>query len=112
MRIISKKRIYSKHLEKGRIYKHYDSNGGHPALIYYKNDKKNIYRALKFTHKDGASRTMLKHNIEPNDEGSTYVHNYPIEDKRNSFSSSKWNKNLSVHKEDKPLINFIKRKNK
>jgi hypothetical protein len=36
---ISKKKIYSKHLEKGRFYRHYDSNGGHPALIYYKNDK-------------------------------------------------------------------------
>ena len=38
---ISKKKIYSKHLEKGRFYLHNDINCGHPSLIYEKNDKKN-----------------------------------------------------------------------
>ena len=39
-------------LRKGTFHLHNDKNGGHPALIVEKNDKKNIYKAVKFTHKD------------------------------------------------------------
>ena len=38
---MSKKKIYNKHLEKGRFYHRSDSKGGHPALIYKKSDRKN-----------------------------------------------------------------------
>ena len=37
---MSKKKIYNKHLEKGRFYIHSDGHGGHPALLYKKRDKK------------------------------------------------------------------------
>ena len=37
---MSKKKIYSKHLEKGRFYTHSDRQGGHPALLYKKRDQK------------------------------------------------------------------------
>lgn len=40
---MSKKKIYNKHLEKGRFYIHSDGHGGHPALLYKKSDKKNIF---------------------------------------------------------------------
>lgn len=43
--------MYSKHLRKGTFHLHNDKNGGHPALILEKNDKKNIYKLAKFTHK-------------------------------------------------------------
>ena len=46
---MSKKKIYNKHLEKGRFYLHSDGHGGHPALLYKKRDKKNKYYVL-FLH--------------------------------------------------------------
>ena len=41
---MSKKKIYNKHLEKGRFYHRSDAKGGHPAYLYEKSDKKNIYK--------------------------------------------------------------------
>ena len=38
-----KKKIYNKHLEKGRFY----SVNKHPGLIVFKSDKKNIYLPFK-----------------------------------------------------------------
>ena len=46
---MSKKKIYSKHLEKGRFYIHSDGHGGHPAILYKKRDNK-IYILLLFSH--------------------------------------------------------------
>ena len=40
---MSKKKIYNKHLEKGRFYTHSDRHGGHPALLYKKKDCKNMF---------------------------------------------------------------------
>ena len=37
---MSKKKIYNKHLEKGRFYLHSDGHGGHPALLYKKEIKR------------------------------------------------------------------------
>ena len=107
---ISKKKVYSKHLEKGRFYRHYDSNGGHPALIYYKNDKKNVYKSIKFTSETGSSRTKLKNNIDMNSLDDCYVHNNPVLGTRHDYSRKKWNKEFKIRKKDKILINKIKRK--
>ena len=101
----------SKKLIRGKFYIHNDENGGHPALIFEKNFKKNKYKAVKFTTKNGKRRTRLKHNINGNDDEPSYVHNYPVESKRYMFSSKEL-KGLKVHKDDKPLINKIKRKRK
>ena len=38
---MSKKIVCGKHLQVGRFYIHSDAHGGHPALLYKKNDKKN-----------------------------------------------------------------------
>jgi len=86
---ISKKKIYSKYLEKGRFYRHFDSNGGHPALIYYKNDKKNVYKSIKFTSEPGSSRTILKNNIDMNSLNDCYVHNNPVLGTRRDYSGKK-----------------------
>lgn len=56
---MSKKKIYSKHLEKGRFYIHSDGHGGHPALLYKKRDKKNIYFIVVFTSSNGPKRKKL-----------------------------------------------------
>ena len=56
---MSKKKIYNKHLEKGKFY----IVNKHPGLIVLKNDKKNIYIAVI----TGTSqhRHQTKQNILP-----------------------------------------------
>ena len=94
---------------KGKFYRHIDGSGGHPSLIYDKNDNKDVYKAVLFTHAKKSGRTKLKHNIKENDKGDTYVHNTPIIEKRKNFLPKEM-KNLKIHRDDKPLINKIKRK--
>lgn len=98
-----------KYLRKGTFHLHNDKNGGHPALIYSANHKKNRYEAIQFTHKNASDRTKLKHNIDPLDKRNTYVVNEPIVDKRYNFGSKEFNR-YRIHKDDKPIINKIKRK--
>lgn len=106
---ITKKKIYSKHLEKGKFYKHSDVNGGHPALIYKKDDSKDSYYAVCFTTSKGKKRVKLKHDINPNTNKDVYVLNNPIKSRRQNFSNWPF-KGYRVHKDDKNTINKIKRK--
>ena len=46
---MSKKKIYDKHLEKGKFYLHSDGHGGHPALLYKKWIEK-TFITLLFLH--------------------------------------------------------------
>ena len=61
---MSKKTIYNKHLVKGRFYHRSDSEGGHPALIVKKNDKKNLYGAIIFTSSFAKRTIPLKESID------------------------------------------------
>lgn len=100
----------AKNLQRGKFYLHNDVNGGHPVLIYKKNVKKNKYKGVQFTSKNGKNRTRLKHNINGNDKTSSYVLNQPIEDKRKGFGSKEL-KGLKIYcDEDKFLIIKIKRR--
>ncbi len=106
---MSNKKIYNKHLEKGRFYVHSDARGGHPALLYKKRDKKNLYFIIVFISSDGPKRKKLKHSIEPIKIKVSFVHNAPKVSKRRELSSTPMI-GLKIDKEDKPLIEFIKRK--
>ena len=106
---MSKKATYNKHLEKGRFYIHSDENGGHPALLYKKNDKKNKYYVVVFTSSEGPKRRALKHSIEPIKVKTSYVHNTPRIVKRKDLKSKPM-KGLKIHEEDKDLIKSIKKK--
>ena len=106
---MSKKKIYNKHLEKGRFYIHSDSHGGHPALLYKKRDKKNTYFIIIFTSSPGRKRTRLKHSIEPKKVKKSFVHNLPTIARRRDLSKKEMT-GLKINKEDKPLIETIKRK--
>lgn len=106
---MSKKRIISKHLLKGRFYLHSDGNGGHPALIYKKNDNRNIYFIIVFTSSNGPKRKKLKHSIEPEKIKQSYVHNMPKIAKRREISKKEL-KGIKIHKDDKPLVKSIERK--
>ena len=106
---MSKKVIYKKHLEKGRFYIHSDGHGGHPALLYKKIDKKNIYFVIIFTSSPGPKRIRLKHSIEPIKVSISFVHNKPTVGKRRDLGSKPLT-GIKISKEDKPLIESIKRK--
>ncbi len=106
---MAKKKIYKKHLEKGRFYLHSDCNGGHPALLYKKRDNKNLYFVVVFTSSPGPKRKALKHSLKPDKVKVSFVHNSPKISKRKELSR-KQIKGLKVNKEDKPLIESIKRK--
>ena len=101
---MSKKKIYSKHLEKGRFY----SVNGHPGFIYWKNDKKNRYRAIVTGTSNGRHKTKLKYPTEPHIKAS-YVNNRPVEGGRRNFGK-KILYGMKFHKDDKPLLNEIKSK--
>lgn len=106
---MSKKKIYNKHLEKGPFYIHSDGHGGHPALLYKKRDKKNVYFIVLFTSSPGPKRIKLKHSIEPIKVKVSFVHNTPSKSKRRDLESRQL-VGIKVNKEDKPLIESIKRK--
>ena len=106
---MSKKKIYNKHLEKGRFYIHSDNNGGHPALLYKKKDKKNKYYLVVFTSSPGPKRFKLKHSIEPIKVRVSYVHNTSKISKRKELSSFPLI-GLKINDEDKITIEIIKRK--
>ena len=106
---MSKKRIYGKHLEKGRFYHRSDNNGGHPALLYFKRDKKNIYRVLVFTSKKSLGAILLAKSIDvlyPNKK--FYVHRNPYIGKRRDFGRKPLTR-LRIQKEDKQLIKSLKK---
>ena len=106
---MSKKKIYNKHLEKGKFYTHSDLQGGHPALIYKKRDKKNMYYILIFTSSPGKKRIKLKHSLDPSRKKRSYVHDFPAISKRRELSRKPLTR-LKLHKDDKPTITLIERK--
>ena len=105
---MAKKKIYSKHLEKGRFYTHSDRQGGHPALLFEKCDKKNIYFIVLFTSSPGPKRTKLKHSLDPSKKNS-FVHNYPSVSKRRNLGRKPLTR-LKLNKEDKPVVKIIEKK--
>ena len=106
---MSKKKIYNKHLEKGRFYVHSDRKGGHPAFLYKKRDNKNLYFIIIFASSPGRKRTKLKHSIQPERIKKSYVHNLPTITKRRNLGS-KILDGIRIDKEDKPLIKTIEKK--
>ena len=109
---MSKKKIYSKHLEKGRFYHRGDNKGGHPAFIYEKNDKKNKYKTLVFTsaHAEGTKRLNCGIDIA-NPKKLFYVHLKIYIGRRRDFGRKVLTR-LKIQKEDKLLLKVIIRKNK
>lgn len=105
---MSKKKIYNKHLEKWRFYIHSDGHGGHPALLYKKRDNKNAYFIIVFTSSNEPKRKRSKHSIEPIKVKVSFVHNTPKISKRRELSFFPMI-GLRIDKEDKPLIESIKK---
>ena len=106
---MSKKKLYKKHLQKGRFYVRGDNNGGHPAFLYKKRDSKNLYFLVVFTSSPGKKRIRLKHSLDPTRTKKSFVHDTPTISKRKDIGRKPLTR-LKIHKEDKPLIKTIENK--
>lgn len=107
--ITLKKTAPKKKLLRGKFYLHGDKNGGHPALVFSTNARKNRYKAVKFTHHKRKDTVPLKHNINPSEKNKiTYVKKRPIVSKRRDFYPKEI-KGLRIHKDDKSLIRKIQK---
>ena len=101
---------FDKPLIKGKFYRVKDSNGGHPSKLFKKSTKKNKYWIVRFTSSPGRHRTRLKHQIDPERTGDSYVINKPMIEKYENFSSPNPLLNLRVHKDDLKLVRSIQKK--
>jgi len=102
---MSKKR--KNQLIKGKFYTSYP-NGGHPALIYNKNKKKNMYDAIVFGTTKGHHAILMCVPIA-NNISQSVVHTRPIRGVRVDFGDKELI-GLLIDKRDKPVIKTIKRK--
>ena len=102
---MSKKR--KNKLLRGKFYSSYPT-GGHPALIYRKNKRKNKYDAIVFGTTIGKHKTRLKKPIS-NTVKQSVVQNRPIRGVRKDFSDKELT-NLKLDKQDKPLIKIIEKR--
>ena len=102
---MSKKRKIQ--LKRGKFYASYP-NGGHPALIYKKNKRKNRYDAVVFGTTPGHHRKELNVPIS-NNVNRSVVQTRPIRGVRSDFGNKEL-VGLKVDKSDKSSIEVIKRK--
>ena len=100
---MSKKKVYNKHLEKGKFY----SVNKHPGLIVCKNDKKNTYIAVVTGTSLGRHKTRLSIPTEPNLKQS-FVNNRPVLGKKH-FGSHEL-VGMKIDSADRKTIEIIKRR--
>lgn len=103
-----------KKILKGKFYRHNDSKGGHPALVYKKSDKKNKYYIVCFTKSKNKTTKQLTYNINPEIPGKVdgvtnrccVVKNPKIVRRKVIFDDSSFKK-YRVHPVDKPYVKLI-----
>ena len=100
-----KKKIF---LLKGKFYSVYTTGGSHPSLLYKKNRRKNKYYVIVFDSPQGRHRTKLKHPTSNNVKES-YVQNRPLLGTKKDFGNHEL-LGIKIHKEDKVIIEIIKRR--
>ena len=100
---MSKKKIVNKRLLKGKFYVVHDgSASGHPGMIYWKQDKKNLYLVIV----TGTSYTKdLIKLIHPTDKNvkQSFIKKKPFLGKRKDFGSKEM-KGMKFHKIDKKRV--------
>lgn len=98
-----KKTIFNKKLKKGRFYLvHEGSKTGHPGMIYWKNDNKNLYLALTTGTSYNKMLIRLYYPTAKNIKIS-YVNKKLFLGKRKDFGGIE-KVNLKFNKKDKKMI--------
>ncbi len=94
-------------IQKGRFYHiHEGSPTGHPGMIYWKNDKKNLYLALTVDSSYGSHRTKIL--PISNTIKHSYVQNRPVLAKRKDIGGQRFD--LKFSKKNKKLLKRISEK--
>ena len=86
---------------------------GHTSYAY--GQKNDIVSSLGFTHnkKDVANKTIMQHNINPNDSRDCYVKTQVEKQKYNTYRNKPEYSNYRIHKDDRKTISkIIQRNNK
>ena len=105
---MERKKTNIKKVKKGKFYHfHEGSPTGHPGLIYWKNDKKNLYLAVTTDSTPGAHRTKLTHPTSK-DVSESYINNHPLLAKRKNIGGERIN--MKFDTEDKPLVKTVSRR--
>ena len=106
---MAKKKYCPKHLIKGRFYHfHEGSPKGHPGMVFWKCDKRNLYLALTTDSSNGEHRTKLT-TPTSNDISKSFVYNRPLLAKRKDIGGHY--PNMKFSKKDKVLLKNISRRN-
>ena len=103
-----KKKVH-KRIRKGVFYHiHEGSPTGHPGMVFWKNDNKNLYLALTTDSTQGQHRTKLS---SPTDKkvDTSFVYNRPTLAKRSDIGGI--HKSMKFSKKDKDLLKAISRRN-
>ena len=103
-------RRVKKPLIKGKFYRIKDSNGGHPSKLIMKNTKKNKYWVIRFSSSPGRHRIPLKHHIDPDRDGNSFVIKKGVIAKYEDSASPYPLERLRIHKEDLAIIRNIQKK--
>lgn len=93
---------------RGKYYSIFTTGGSHPALVFKKNKKRNMYYVIVFDSSPGRHRTKLAHPTSDNVKNS-YVQNRPLVVTKREFGNHEF-LGLMVHKQDKPIIEIVKRR--
>lgn len=97
---MSKKKLIQKRLKKGRFYLVYDgSDSGHPGMIYWKNDNKNVYLCLTTGTTYNKNLIQLDHPTD-SQTAISYANKRPFYGKRKDFGKKEM-LDMRFNKEDK-----------
>ena len=105
---MSKKKIITKKVKKGKFYHfHEGSPSGHPGMVYWKNDNKNLYLAVTTDSSPGEHRTKLAYPTSSN-VSKSYVYNRPLLAKRKNIGGER--NGMRFDKKDKQQIKVISKR--
>lgn len=95
-------------IQKGRFYHiHEGSRTGHPGMVYWKNDNKNLYLVITTDSKNGTHRTQLTYPIDST-VSLSFVQNRPMLAKSKNIGGQ--HSGMKFNKNDKPLLKLVSRK--
>ena len=99
----------TKSIQKGKFYHvHEGSPTGHPGMVFWKNDKRNLYLTITTDSSEGEHRTMLSAPTS-NEVKHSFVYNRPTLAKRRDIGGQY--QNMVFSKKDKNILRTISRKN-
>ena len=88
----------------GKFYRIKDTNGGHPAMVYYCYAKNNTYFVQRFTQSKRKDRVKLLHNIDPESIKEQWLVKKPIAVKYDDIIYDSKYENYRIHKDDLEIV--------